>query len=159
MFRALSANLILHERIRTTEAKAKELRRVVERLITKGVRLGAVATSTAADLSAEDVARRVATKRVIGKFLQPVGTRETEEGEAVEVDLVEKVVTELAKRYQGRPGGYTRIVKLGRRRGDNAPMCFIELVGESADEAGAPEAGAPKAEAEPAAAEPAEAGP
>ena len=48
------------------------------------------------------------------------------------MDLVEKVFVDLAKRFKGRPGGYTRIVKFGPRRGDNAPVSMIEFVGELA---------------------------
>jgi large subunit ribosomal protein L17 len=47
------------------------------------------------------------------------------------VDLIEKVFVDLARRYKDRPGGYTRIIKVGRRRGDNAPMALIELLSES----------------------------
>jgi large subunit ribosomal protein L17 len=52
--------------------------------------------------------------------------------DAKKVDLIEKVFVELAQRYKGRPGGYTRITKVGNRRGDNAPISIIELV--AADE-------------------------
>ena len=51
-----------------------------------------------------------------------------EGGESTKVDLIEKVFVDLAKRFKSRPGGYTRIIKLGRRRGDNAPMSVIEFV-------------------------------
>ncbi len=57
------------------------------------------------------------------------------------VDLVEKVFLDLAKRFKGRAGGYTRIVKFGPRRGDNAPISMIEFVGELGEEAKAPSAG------------------
>ncbi len=59
-------------------------------------------------------------------------------GEAKKIDLVEKVFLDLAKRFSGRPGGYTRIMKLGLRRGDAAPMSLIEFVsaGEAAAEGG-----------------------
>ena len=70
MFRALTANLVLHGRIETTDAKAKELRRVAERLITRAVRLGDVAHTSADKLSPADKARRVAVKRQVGAFLQ-----------------------------------------------------------------------------------------
>ena len=128
MFRALAANFVLHERIETTEAKAKELRRVVERLITRAVRLGAVAQTPSDKLSPADKARRTSTKRHVGSFLQRFATKTTAKGESTKVDLLEKLLVELGARYKSRPGGYTRIIKLGRRRGDNAPMSLIELV-------------------------------
>jgi large subunit ribosomal protein L17 len=132
MFRALTANLVLHGRIETTDAKAKELRRVAERLITRAVRLGDVGHTPADKLSPADKARRVAVKRQVGEFLQRFGTKTDKNGETTKVDLQEKVLVELGARYQNRPGGYTRIIKIGRRRGDNAPMSFIELVDEPA---------------------------
>jgi large subunit ribosomal protein L17 len=128
MFRALAANLVLHERIETTDAKAKELRRVVERLITRAVRLGAVAQTPSDKLSPADKARRTSTKRQVGSFLQRFAVKTTAKGESTKVDLLEKLLVELGARYKSRPGGYTRIIKLGRRRGDNAPMSLIELV-------------------------------
>ncbi len=127
MLRALTANLVAHERIETTEAKAKELRRVVERLITKAIRLGAVAFTPFAELGAAERARRLATQQQLSQYLRRFGTVDGEDGSS-RVDLVEKVLVDLAKRFQGRPGGYTRIVKLGPRRGDNAPMVVIEFV-------------------------------
>jgi large subunit ribosomal protein L17 len=128
MFRNLTANLVAHERIETTDAKAKEVRRVAERLITKAVRLGAVAFTPDVELSAESRARRIHAQRLVAAFIPRFGTR-VENGETRKIDLVEKVFVDLAKRFQGRPGGYTRIVKLGPRRGDNAPMVIIEFVG------------------------------
>src|SRR5262245_55448284 len=132
MFRNLTANLVLNERIETTDAKAKELRRVAERLITKARRLGEVAYSPLEKLSDKDKARRLATKRLIASFIPRWGTKTLKGGETKKVDLVEKVMLDLAKRFEGRPGGYTRIIKLGGRRGDNAPMAIIEFVGEAA---------------------------
>jgi large subunit ribosomal protein L17 len=127
MFRALTANLVLHERIETTDAKAKELRRVAERLLSQAIRLGNVAFTPGAELSPADKARRLAASRQVGRFLQRFGVTTNSEGSR-KVDLVEKVFVDLAKRFQGRAGGYTRIIKLGPRRGDNAPMCVIEFV-------------------------------
>jgi large subunit ribosomal protein L17 len=144
MFRALTANLVLHGRIETTDAKAKELRRVAERLITRAVRLGDVAHTAADKLSPADKARRVAVKRQVGEFLQRFGVKHDQNGETTKVDLLEKVLVELGARYQNRPGGSTRIIKVGRRRGDNAPMSIIELVDEPAKQpaaAAAPAAG------------------
>jgi large subunit ribosomal protein L17 len=132
MFRALTANLVLHGRIETTDAKAKELRRVAERLITRAVRLGDVAHTAADKLSVADKARRVAVKRQVGQFLQRFAVKTNKDGEQTKVDLQEKVLVELGARYKNRPGGYTRIIKIGRRRGDNAPMSLIELVDEPA---------------------------
>ena len=128
MFSNMVTSLVLHERIETTEAKAKELRRVVERLITRAVRLGAVAQTPSDKLSPADKARRTSTKRHVGSFLQRFATKTTAKGESTKVDLLEKLLVELGARYKSRPGGYTRIIKLGRRRGDNAPMSLIELV-------------------------------
>ncbi len=131
MFRNLTANLVLNERIETTDAKAKELRRVAERLITKARRLGEVAYTPFDKLSDGDKARRLATKRLISAFLPRWGTRVESGGETKKVDLVEKVLLDLAKRFNARPSGYTRIIKLGPRRGDNAPLVFIEFIGDS----------------------------
>ena len=127
MLRALTANLVAHERIETTDAKAKELRRVAERLITRAIRLGDVAYTPHDKLSIADRARRHAAQQQVGTYLRRFQV--TQEGkESTKVDLIEKVFVDLAKRFKARPGGYTRIIKLGRRRGDNAPMSVIEFV-------------------------------
>lgn len=139
MFRNLTANLVLNEKIETTDAKAKELRRVAERLITKAIRLGEASYTPQEKLSEGDKAKRLATKRIISAFLPRWGTRVEKGGETKKVDLVEKVMLDLAKRFASRPGGYTRIIKLGQRRGDNAPLALIEFVdgaGDSAAEGG-----------------------
>lgn len=127
MLRALTANLVAHERIETTDAKAKELRRVAERLITRAIRLGPVAYTPQKDLGVEDQAKRQAAQLRMGQFLRRFGTVNSG-GEERRVDLIEKVFLDLARRFKSRPGGYTRIVKLGRRRGDNAPMSLVEFV-------------------------------
>lgn len=132
MLRALTANLVAHERITTTEAKAKELRSVAERLITRALRLGPVAFTPNAELSLADRARRLAVQRQVGRYLRRFATVNDSQ-----IDLVEKVFVDLASRFQGRPGGYTRIVKLGPRRGDNAPMAIVEFVVRSTEAAAA----------------------
>lgn len=130
MFRNLTANLVLHERIETTDAKAKELRRVAERLLTKAIRLGEVAYGDHEKLSVVDKARRLHVKRLALAYIPRFGVRLEKGGASKRVDLVEKLLLDLAKRFQGRPGGYTRIIKFGPRRGDNAPMSLIEFVGD-----------------------------
>ena len=129
MLRNLTANLVLHERIQTTDAKAKELRRVAERLITKAKRLGEVAYTPLEKLSAKDKARRLHVARLVAAYIPRFGVRTEKGGETKKVDLVEKVMLDLAKRFANRPGGYTRIVKFGPRRGDNAPISLVELLG------------------------------
>jgi large subunit ribosomal protein L17 len=137
MFRNLAANLVLHERIETTDAKAKELRRIAERLITKATRLGddlMKDTSKLGDNERQQVlARRVHAQRIVAKFLPRNVVKQTAEGESLEVDLIYKLFHELAPRYMervkaGKGGGYTRIIKVGPRRGDAAPMSIIEFV-------------------------------
>ena len=97
LLRGLTADLIKHERIKTTLAKAKETRIVAEKLITHGKK-GTLHH------------RRLALSQLPNK------------------QIVKKVFDELAPRYAERPGGYTRVVKLGPRQGDGASMAVIELV-------------------------------
>lgn len=151
MLRALTANLIAHERIETTDAKAKELRRVAERLITKAVRLGPVAYTPQKDLDAAGRALRNATEQRIGRFLRRFAVVDRG-GESRRVDLIEKVFLDLAKRFRDRHGGYTRIIKLGRRRGDNAPMSLVEFV-ELGTDGGSGTASKTKSKAKPSKAE------
>ena len=97
MFRNMSASLLRHEVIRTTLPKARELRRVVEPLITLAKKDGVAQRRRAFD--------RLRDKEAVGKLFN-----------------------ELGPRYQNRPGGYLRILKLGPRPGDAAPMALVELV-------------------------------
>ena len=99
----LAAALFEHEKVRTTEAKAKALRPVAERLITFAKR--------------GDVAAR-------RKVLQTIPDR----------DVVHRLFAEIAPRMAERDGGYTRILKLGPRKGDGAPMAVIELVDRTIEE-------------------------
>jgi len=124
MFRNLAANLITHERIETTDAKAKELRRVAERLISKAKRIGPAAYTPQSGLSPADKAKRLHVSRLVGAFIPRWGV--TSDG--TKIDIVEKVLISLSKRFEARAGGYTRITKIGPRRGDNAPMSIIEFV-------------------------------
>lgn len=135
MLRALTANLVLHEHIETTDAKAKEVRRVAEKLITKARRLGDVAYTAHDKLDAKARVRRLAVERQISAYIpKPFAVKEVD-GVEKKVNLVEKVLVELSKRFKDRPGGYTRIIKFGPRRGDGAPMVGLELVeGGAAEE-------------------------
>ena len=118
LFRNMATSLVLHGQVRTTEARAKELRMFAERLITIGKRapsVAALATLAGPEL-AEAKANRVSASRRLAAVL------ETDEA-------VTKVMTEIADRFRARPGGYTRVVKLSRPRpGDNAPMAVLQLV-------------------------------
>jgi large subunit ribosomal protein L17 len=105
MFANMSAALIKHEQIVTTLPKAKDLRPVVEKLITMGKR---------GDLHA----RRNAMSQLRDDA------------------MVKKLFDVLGPRYQGRPGGYCRIMKAGFRQGDNAPMAVIEFVDRDVDAKG-----------------------
>jgi large subunit ribosomal protein L17 len=119
----MSTSLLLHGRIQTTEAKAKELRSVVEKLITLGKR---VPPSSLEGLEGEEFAqtnaKRIHAIRLARKTVQ-------------DREALQLLFNDYSERYQGRPGGYTRILKLGRRPGDNAPMALIELVEGRIDEA------------------------
>src|SRR5258706_11751533 len=95
MFRNLVANLVLHERIETTDAKAKELRRVAERLLTKAIRLGEVAFTPQDKLSDADKARRLHATRLVSSYIPRFVTKIEKGGEAKRVDIVEKVFLDL----------------------------------------------------------------
>jgi large subunit ribosomal protein L17 len=137
MFRNLAGNLVLHGRIETTDAKAKELRRVAERLITRALRLGDELTVDVAKLPEADragvLARRLHAQRGVASFLPKQLAKTLPGGDVEEVDLIYKLFNEIAPKYldrvkAGKGGGYTRIIKKINRRGDNAPVSIIELV-------------------------------
>lgn len=132
MFKNLVANLFAHGRIETTVPKAKEVRRIAERMITRVTRLGAIAT--AADLKPGDAAKRLALKRDLGKCL-PRYSERTIDGGVERLDTVEHLFREVAPKFATRPGGYTRIVKTRNRRGDNAEMALLMLVEDGASDA------------------------
>lgn len=103
---ALTLALLEHGRIRTTRAKADFVRGDVERLITIAKR----------GLAHEDPARGVHARRIAASRLNN------------DREVVQKLFDELAPRYESRAGGYTRILRLGPRKGDNAEMVLLELV-------------------------------
>lgn len=96
LVKSLVTGLFMHEKIMTTEAKAKELRMTAERFITR----------------AKD--NTLANRRVLAATLSPV--------------VLKKLFDEIAPRYKGRQGGYTRIMRMGPRKSDAAQMVIIELV-------------------------------
>ena len=100
MFMNMSNSLFMHEQIKTTLPKAKDLRSIVERYITM----------------AKKDPESLHTRRTLLSRLNNNN------------DVVSKLVTDLAQRYKRRPGGYTRLIKAGFRYGDSAPMAVIELV-------------------------------
>ena len=116
--RNLVTALIQHERIETTEAKARAFRGQAEKLITLAKR-GLVAERE--DPSRGVHARRLAAARLNRWVSNPDGTK---------VDVLHKLFDEVAPRYMDRHGGYTRMYKLGPRKGDAAPMVVLELVEE-----------------------------
>lgn len=119
MYRNMVTSLMIHGRIRTTEAKAKELRRVADRIITLGKR---VPPSALDGLAGDDLAKAQASRlHAIRQAARWVNDK----------DALNRVFTEYSERFKERPGGYTRVVKAGFRSGDNAPMAIIELVGTS----------------------------
>ncbi|MEN9406061.1 MAG: hypothetical protein RLZ12_345 [Bacillota bacterium] len=114
LFRDLATDLIINERIKITEAKAKELRGFVDKLITFG---------KAGDLH---------SRRLAAAFIRVTRSNTIAEGEKPKhnkrVNAVQKLFNEIAPRYKERAGGYTRILKLNKRRGDGAPIVLMELI-------------------------------
>lgn len=127
MLRNMVTSFFSEEKIQTTEAKAKELRPVAERLLTLGKRhaVSLVEQAKSDDERARLTANRVAAVRQAGRFVR---TR----------DVLQKLFGDLGERYQQRPGGYTRIMRVGRRTGDGAEMVIIELMPEDAPGVSAP---------------------
>lgn len=107
MLRDLATSLIVSERITTTEARAKELRSVVDKLVTLGKR-GDVAARRRAGRTVRNV-----------EILNEDGTTQ---------DALQKLFGDIAPRFEDRQGGYTSIKKLGERRGDGAELVIIEFV-------------------------------
>ena len=111
MLRNQASALLLHERIETTVPKAKELKPFVERIIT-------IAKRSLADTS--DPVRGVNARRLVARDI-------------ADQAVVSKLFDEIAPRFVERPGGYTRLLRLGHRRGDSADVAMIELVGSEYD--------------------------
>ena len=103
---ALSTSLLRHKKIRTTVAKAKETRMVVEQIITRAKR--AVAQEV-------DGVKNIHARREVARFIR-------------DKSVVKMLFDDIAVKVAGRPGGYTRVVKLGQRYGDGAELAILELV-------------------------------
>lgn len=118
MFNNMVTSLMEHGRIQTTVPKAKELRKIAERVITfaKKVPNAELAKLEGAELAAAK-AKRVHAIRLARRYVD-------------DRDVLQTIFTEYSDRYAARPGGYTRILRLGKRSGDNAEMALIELVTE-----------------------------
>lgn len=120
LLRDLVTDLFINGRIKTTEAKAKELQPIAEKLITLGKR---------GDLHA---------RRQAASFVRITRSKSENDGKEVShqkrINTVKKLFDEIAPRFKNQNGGYTRIVKIGPRRGDGAPMAIIELIDSEDDE-------------------------
>jgi large subunit ribosomal protein L17 len=115
MYNNMLSGLLAHGRIKTTERRARLLRRMAERLVTRATRLGDVLLKSKSKLSVEEKARMVHAMRLARRQLK-------------QRDSVLHLFEEVAPRYIGRPGGYTRLCKLGFRKGDGAPMAILEFI-------------------------------
>jgi large subunit ribosomal protein L17 len=162
MLRCLATQLIYHGKIVTTETRAKEVRKMAEKLITLAVKEKDNFTTESVTVKVpqkdkdgkrvktvengkrvteynevertiqKDSPTRLAARRKILSVLYPV-TQVPEDGrrkrsESKEICLAKKMFEEWAPKYSGRNGGYTRMVKIGARRGDAAPMVLLELI-------------------------------
>jgi large subunit ribosomal protein L17 len=130
LFSNMIASLFEHEKIRTTHAKARATRQVAERTITIARRVGDVLSKSPEKRSAEESARVVQAMRQARTVVR-------------NRDAVQKLFEDIGPRFAARRGGYTRIIKLDPRPGDNAPMSLLELVDGPTE---APKEEAPKAE-------------
>jgi large subunit ribosomal protein L17 len=128
LLRNLCTSFVIHERIVTTLPKAKELRPFAERAVTLGRR------ARAAREASEAGAALHATRLAAGYFFSGNAGAESKQHfqdseRTAGVAALRKLTGELAERFADRPGGYTRILKLGRRKGDGAELALIEFVG------------------------------
>ena len=134
MYSNMLAALVEHRRIKTTERKARDLRSFAEKTVTRFTGLKDILLKDPAKLSQEEKARVVHVMRTVGRRLR---NREA----------LRTLFDDIAPRYLGRPGGYTRMYKLGNRVGDGAPMAILEFVeAEMPERDGRPKEAAPESE-------------
>jgi large subunit ribosomal protein L17 len=127
MFNNMLLGLLEHGRIKTTQRRAQELRGIAERAVTRATRLGDILTKDRDKLDADEKAKLIHAMRLTRRTIN-------------DRDAVARLFEDWAPLFIERPGGYTRIYKLGFRRGDNAPMALIEFVEMPADMGDAVEA-------------------
>jgi len=125
MFSNMVASLLMHERIHTTEPKAKELRRIAERTISWGMTVVDQTSKPYEKRNAQERAQIVHAMRMAGRVLRSE-------------EALQKLFSDVNARFKGRPGGFTRLLKTGPRHGDATPMVFIELVVRREPEVEAP---------------------
>ena len=158
MLRSLTTSLLLNGKIETTEAKAKEVRSIVEKLITLGIKEQSNFTTAEkkvsyakVDEAGKKVTEEVTSKngKKYNKVVREITTKTVEidmpsrlaarrkmfnkinkvkDADGKNIDLTAKLFGEYADKYKDRTGGYTRILKLGQRRGDGAEVVILELV-------------------------------
>ncbi len=145
LLKSLTRNLLINDRIMTTETRAKEVRSIVEKLITLA-RKGGEEASTEMRLHTRRLARRYVDSNVAEFTREPGGPKGGAKIARNEHYVIPRLFEVIAPRYEGRNGGYTRMTRVMNRRGDGAPMVLLEFV-----EGGAPAKTAPEA---PAAAQP-----
>ncbi len=127
LLRGLTRSLLLYDRILTTETRAKEVRPIVEKLVTIARRGGTEASVT----------ERLHTRRLVRRYVDsnidefvkvPNGAKKGHTVERNPYYVVPRLFEEIAPRFMNRNGGYTRIIRAGLRRGDGAPMVVLEFV-------------------------------
>jgi large subunit ribosomal protein L17 len=119
LFSNLVASLVTYGRIETTEAKAKELRSIADRTIHWSVSVSELLGKAPEQLTRDELAKLTHARRMARRVLK-------------NTEALDKLFSDVGPQLAGRPGGYTRVLKTRTRRGDAAPMAFIELVSGSA---------------------------
>lgn len=128
MLRALVTDLIIYGRIETTEMRAKEVKRIADKMITLGKKNTLASRRQAASFLINKVAK--AEEKEVSVNIREAGkvTGTETKKMVVEQTAVQKLFEEVAPKYADRNGGYTRVIKMAPRRGDNAPMAIIEFI-------------------------------
>lgn len=131
LLKGLTRSMLLYDRIITTETRAKDVRPIVEKLITTA-RKGGADAPVAARLHARRMVRRYVDSN-IDEFVRIPGEKKTGKQRGTKIArnpfyVVPRLFEVIAPRFEGRNGGYTRIIKVGFRRGDAAPMVMLEFV-------------------------------